>query len=122
MEVGASWGRWCRARGIRGGKPSPRYEDPAFRMVFARLVTHYWSHGCFLTDGQILAGMNHLAGIPALLIHGRHDISGPLGTAWALHRRWPGSRLVIVEDAGHGGGSFEDELTGALDSLAGLAR
>jgi proline iminopeptidase len=104
-----------------GWKPSPRYEDPAFRMVFARLVTHYWSHGCFLTDGQILAGMNHLAGIPAVLIHGRHDVSGPLGTAWALQRRWPGSRLVIVEDAGHGGGSFDDELSAALDSFAGLA-
>jgi len=29
----------------------------------------------FLTDGQILAGMNHLAGIPVVLIHGRHELS-----------------------------------------------
>lgn len=32
--------------------------------------------------------------------------------------RWPGSRLVVVDDAGHGGGSFRDELVAALDSLA----
>lgn len=101
-----------------GWTPNPRYEDPTFRMVFARLVTHYWSHGCFLTDGQILAGMDRLAGIPAVLIHGRHDVSGPLDTAWSLHRRWASSRLVVVDDAGHGGGSFADELTAALDSFA----
>lgn len=45
-----------------GWEPNPRYEDPTFRMVFARLVTRYWSHGCFLTDGQVLAGMDRLAG------------------------------------------------------------
>jgi proline iminopeptidase len=27
-----------------GHKPHPRYEDPAFRLGFARLVTHYWRH------------------------------------------------------------------------------
>jgi hypothetical protein len=47
-------------------------------MVFARLVTHYWSHGCFLADGQILAGMARLVGIPVTMIHGRYDVSSPL--------------------------------------------
>jgi proline iminopeptidase len=39
-------------------------------MVFARLVTHYWSHGCFLADGQILVGITRLVGIPTTMIHG----------------------------------------------------
>jgi proline iminopeptidase len=47
--------------------PSPRYADPAFRRIFARLVTHYWSHNCFLADGEVLAGMPRLAGIPGVL-------------------------------------------------------
>lgn len=102
-----------------GWAPDPRYADPAFRMVFARLVTHYWSHGCFLADGEVLAGMPRLAAIPAVLIHGRHDVSSPLGTAWALHRAWPGSRLRVLDRAGHGGGDFPGELTAALDSFAG---
>lgn len=89
-------------------------------MVFARLVTHYWSHGCFLADGQIRAGMQRLAGIPAMMIHGRYDVSGPLDTAWALHRAWPGSRLIVVDDAGHGGGSFTSELITALNSYRTL--
>jgi len=33
-------------------------------------------------------------------------------TAWALHRRWPGSKLVVVPDAGHA--AFEPGITKAL--------
>jgi proline iminopeptidase len=101
-----------------GWAPNPRYDDPTFRMVFARLVTHYWSHGCFLADGQLLDNMDRVAGIPAVLVHGRHDVSGPLETAWRLHRAWPASRLVVVDDAGHGGGSFAGALAQAVGSLS----
>jgi len=100
--------------------PDPRYADPDFRMVFSRLVTHYWSHGCYLADHQVLAGMPRLASIPAVLIHGRRDFSGPLDTALSLHSAWPRSRLVILDDAGHGGGGFPRELTAALDSFRDL--
>lgn len=106
---------------VPGWTPSPRYADPAFQMVFARLVTHYWSHGCFLADGQVLAGMKRLAGIPATMVHGRYDVSGPLDIPWALHQAWRGSRLVVLDDAGHGGGSFARELSTALDSFRILA-
>src|SRR5262249_18768291 len=27
-----------------GAPPNPRYEDPRFRLAFARIVTHYFSH------------------------------------------------------------------------------
>lgn len=103
-----------------GWAPNPRYEDPAFRLVFARLVTHYWSHGCFLADGQILAGMTRLAGIPAVMVHGRYDVSGPSDTAWGLHQAWPGSRLVLLDDAGHGGGGFGGQILASLDSFRAL--
>jgi proline iminopeptidase len=52
-----------------------------------------------------------------VLIHGRYDVSSPLGTAWQLHRTWPTSKLGVLDDAGHGGGSFTSELIGALDSF-----
>ena len=104
-----------------GWQPDARYADPAFRMVFARLVTHYWSHGCFLVDGQLLAGLDRLAEIPAVLVHGRYDVSSPLDTAWELHRNWPASRLVVVDDAGHGGGGFTSAFVGALNSVLDYA-
>ncbi|MFF1946032.1 prolyl aminopeptidase [Rhodococcus qingshengii] len=100
-------------------QPSTHY-DARVGSVFARLVTHYWSHGSFLIDGQVVAGMPRLAGIPATLIHGRFDISGPPDIAWTLHQAWPGSELKILDDAGHGGGSFDTELTAALDSFKGI--
>ncbi len=101
-----------------GWAPDPRYDDEVFRSVFARLVTHYWSHGCFLREDQIHNSMSRLSDIPAVLIHGRYDVSSPLDTAWRLHRAWPTSRLIILDDAGHGGGSFIRELVTALDSSA----
>jgi proline iminopeptidase len=82
-----------------------RYDDPEFRMVFARLVTHYWSNAAFLEDGQLLRNAGRLAGIPGVLITGRMDISGPSDVAWQLARAWPDAELVIVGDAGHGAGS-----------------
>ncbi len=81
-----------------------RYDDPRFRMCFARLVTRYWSNAAFLEDGQLLRDAHRLAGIPGMLIHGHLDISSPPDIAWLLVRAWPGSELVLVDDAGHGAG------------------
>ncbi|MFD5225483.1 prolyl aminopeptidase [Microbacterium sp. NPDC058342] len=84
--------------------PGPLHHDPRDQQNFALLVSHYWSNDCFLTGSQrILDRAPELAGIPGVLIHGRRDVSGPAGTAWELHRRWPGSSLHIAEDEGHGG-------------------
>lgn len=119
--------RWCEWEDthvslVPGWAPSPRYQDPTFRMMFARLVTHYWGNDHFLGENQLLDGMHRLAGIPAVLVHGRYDISGPLDTAWELSRRWDSSCLVVVEDAGHGGGSFTGELVEAISSVAETTR
>ncbi|MFP5022407.1 prolyl aminopeptidase [Pseudonocardia phyllosphaerae] len=119
---------WCRWEDTHvslapGHQPSPRYEDPDFRQVFARLVTHYWRHAAFLPDGQLLRDAPVLDGIPGVLIHGRYDVSGPLDIAWNLHRRWATSELHVIEDAGHGGTSgFDDAIVEALDRLARLPR
>lgn len=79
-----------------------RWDDPEYRHVFSTLVTHYWAHDAFL-DPPILERMEQLHDIPATLIHGRRDVSGPAVVAWRLHRNWPGSELIVVEDEGHGG-------------------
>jgi len=119
QEAAQAWCTWEDAHVslAPGWKPDPRYDDPTFRLVFARLVTHYWSHACFLADRQLLAGMERLAAVPGVLIHGRYDISSPPDTAWRLHQAWPGSRLVLL-DASHGGPGFAEAITEALDTLA----
>jgi proline iminopeptidase len=88
-------------------------------LVFATLVTHYWSHDGFLQNGkEILRQVSTIEHIPAVLIHGRRDISGPAITAWRLHQLWPASRLCIVESEGHGGPLSMEEMRLALDSFA----
>lgn len=85
-----------------GHRPDPRYDDPVFRMRFARLVTHYWRHAAWLEDGVLLREARRLAGVPGVLVHGRLDVSGPPDIAWHLAQTWPGCELVLVDDAGHG--------------------
>ncbi len=104
--------------------PDPRYRDARFRMCFARLVTHYWSHAAWLEDGELIRNAGKLAGIPGALVHGRLDVSGPPDIAWQLSQVWPGSSLTLVDDAGHGTGhpDVASALVGATDRFAGHQR
>lgn len=83
-------------------RPDPRFEDAAFRLGFARLVTHYWKNAAFLDDEQLIRNAAILNGIPGELIHGRYDVSSPLDTAWHLSKNWVTSQLRVLDDAGHG--------------------
>jgi proline iminopeptidase len=101
-----------------GWEPWLQNADTDFQLTFARLVTHYWSQRCFLDDDEVFLNLDRLAGIHAVLIHGRRDVSGPLDVAWRLHQGWPRSRLVVLEDAGHGGDSMSEALVAACDEAA----
>ncbi len=93
-----------------GIQPSKRYEDPRFRLRFARLVSHYWGNAGFLEEGVLAREAGKLAGIPGVLIVGRLDFSSPVETAWNMTQGWPDAELEIVEDAGHGAGAGVGEL------------
>ncbi|MGH6892843.1 MAG: prolyl aminopeptidase [Dongiaceae bacterium] len=101
--------------------PNPRYERPRFRLGFARLVTHYWRHNAWLEDGVLLSEANRLSGIRGILIHGRLDLGNPLITPWRLSRHWPGSELVIVDEAGHSvdDPGMSESIVAATDRFAG---
>lgn len=114
-----AWCAWDRLQGALDPRApaAPRWSDPRFRLGFARLVTHYWSNAGFLPDGALLAGCADLAGVPGILIHGRLDLGSPPITAWRVHRAWPGSRLEIVEGAGHGAEQMRARVAAAVDEL-----
>jgi proline iminopeptidase len=101
-----------------GGRPNPRYDDPRFRLGFARLVTHYWSHGAWLGEDELIQRADQLAGIPGVLVHGRLDVGGPLGAAWELAQAWRGSELVVVEGAGHTSAMLREHVVAATDRFA----
>lgn len=100
-----------------GHRPDPRYEDPAFRYLFARLVTHYWANAAFLPDGALRQGVARIAHLPAVLVTGRLDLSSPPDVAWELTRDWPNADLVLLDD-GHGGPTMSTVLVDALDRFA----
>jgi proline iminopeptidase len=102
-----------------GYAPNSRYNDPEFRLRFARLVTHYWQNAAFLEEDELIRNAATLNGIPGVLINGRFDVSSPLITAWRLSQRWTTSRLHVLNDAGHGGGNeFMPVVIGALNDFA----
>jgi proline iminopeptidase len=98
---------WCAwedaASPLPDGRPNPRYEDPEFRITFARIVTHYFHHHAWLQPDQLLLNAGCLSGIPGVLIHGRFDLGAPLDTPWALAQAWPEAELNVT-DNGHTGG------------------
>ncbi len=99
---------------------SPRFRDPAYALGFARLVTHYVRHNAWLDDGVVMRDARRLSGIPGILINGRFDFQAPIGTAYELHALWPGSDLVIVDDAGHAANQpgITEQLVRATDRFA----
>jgi proline iminopeptidase len=109
---------WPPAHGL-----SPRFRDPAFRMAFGRIVTHYVRNYAWLEDGSILRDAAALADIPGIMVNGRFDLQAPIGWAYDLKRAWPRAKLVIVDNAGHDAStaSITAELLRATNDLAGKA-
>jgi len=62
--------------------------------------------------------MDAIGQIPAILIHGRADVSGPVRIAREAHRRWPASWLRIIEGEENGGNAMVDEWGRALGNMA----
>ncbi|MFG2385531.1 alpha/beta fold hydrolase [Streptomyces avermitilis] len=94
------------------GKPGHHSDkaDDAL-MAFVRICAHYFAEGAWLEDGQLLRDAHRLAGIPAVLIHGRLDLGSPLKTAWELSKAWPDAELKVIDDSGHTGSpSMQDAI------------
>jgi proline iminopeptidase len=121
-DAARAWCEWedTHIATYSGYQHDPRYDDPSFRLAFARLVTHYWSHAHFLDDDQLLRDVGRVADIPAVLVNGRLDISSPPDFAWKLGRAWPAAELVLIENAGHGAGAREtvDAIVAATTRFA----
>ncbi len=83
-----------------GGQDRTELRDPV-RLAFARIENHYFVNGGFFDENQLLRKSSALHGIPGTIVQGRYDVVCPATSAWALHKAWPESKLVIVDDAGH---------------------
>lgn len=94
--------------------------DEAAAVAFARIENHYFSHGGWLEEGQLLRDAGTLRGIPAVIVQGRYDACTPPQTAWDLHRAWPEAQFEMIPDAGHAASEpgIVDALVRATDRFA----
>lgn len=99
-------------------------EPPAeYARAFARLENHYFYNAGFLDfDGQILAQLDRIAHIPAVIVQGRYDMICPPFSAYELAKAWPKARLRMVRRAGHALSepSITAELVLTMDSFETL--
>ncbi|WP_432253229.1 prolyl aminopeptidase [Streptomyces sp. HNM1019] len=106
VNAARAWCAWEDAVIAHEVLGSPGYysdkSDEAL-MAFVRICAHYFAHAGWLEDGQLLRDAHRLAGIPAVLIHGRLDLGSPLKSAWELSKAWPDAELKVIDDSGHTG-------------------
>lgn len=96
------------------------FGEPHVALAMARIEAHYFYHGCFMTENQLIENAECLKEIPITIVHGRYDIVCPIEQAFALHRAIPHAEFNIIRDAGHS--AFEpgitDNLVRATDHFA----
>ncbi len=98
---------------------APFYDDH-YAIAFARIENHYFVHGGWLEEGQLLRNAGQLRGIPGTIVHGRYDMPCPARTAYALHKAWPEADFHLIEGAGHAylEPGILDQLIRATDRFA----
>ncbi len=103
-KAAVAWSGWEGRTSSLRMDPSvvAKVESPEFAEAFARIECHYFVHkGFFERDGQLLDELPRITHLPVTIVQGRYDVVCPPKTAWELHKAWPGSKLILVPDAGH---------------------
>ncbi len=85
--------------------PSPEtvaaFTDDGMALGLARIEAHYFVNRLFLEEGALLAGVETIRDIPAVIVQGRYDMVCPTATADALHQAWPEADYQVIPEAGH---------------------
>ncbi|KAF7550656.1 hypothetical protein G7046_g7951 [Stylonectria norvegica] len=105
------WNRWALSLLSlkRGPDDYNELQDTEGCLTHAKLEAHYFVHGCWLEEDQLLKNIDRIKHIPGAIVSGRFDLITPPQTAWELHKLWPKSSIHFIEDAGHdatGPGTF----------------
>lgn len=123
LECAIAWSTW------EGGTitllPNPDYEahfgEDDYAIAFARIENHFFVHGGWMDEGQLLRDAHKLRDIPGVIVHGRYDMPCPAKYAWQLHKAWPKADFHLIEGAGHAylEPGILDQLIRATDRFAG---
>jgi proline iminopeptidase len=85
--------------------PSPEtvsyFANETVALGLARIEAHYFTHNIFLPENSLLAGIDRLRALPAVIVQGRYDAVCPIISADDLHCTWPEAEYIVVPAAGH---------------------
>jgi len=123
VEAAKAWSLWEGETITLLPDPShtEQHGEEDFALAFARIENHYFVHGGWLRERQLLDDAHMLKGIPGVIVHGRYDMPCPARYAWELHKAWPDAEFFLVEGAGHAYSEpgILDRLIYATDRFAG---
>lgn len=123
IEAALAWSQWEGQTITLLPEPSTSdvFGEDEFALAFARIENHYFTHGGWLDEGQLLRDAGKLKDIPGTIVHGRYDMPCPARFAWALHKAWPKADFHLIEGAGHAYSEpgILDQLIRATDRYAG---
>lgn len=121
LPAGVAWTTWEAATSnlIFSQELVDEFSDPEFALAFARIENHYFVNAGWLREGQLIAEVDRIRHIPAVIVQGRYDLPCPLVTADDLHRAWPETDYRVVL-AGHSAmePAIAAELVAATDRFA----
>lgn len=105
LSVVREWMRWEDAltqpgRSV-GEVPEPAGDEVQRLIDKYRLQAHYLLRECFLGEKRLLDCAARMHGLPTAILHGRLDLICKPEAAWRVHRTLHGSRLRLVDGAGH---------------------
>lgn len=124
LACARAWSMWegQTIRLLPDASNTAKHSNDDFSLAFARIENHYFMHGGWMEEGQLLRDTHKLADIPGVIVQGRYDVCTPAHTAWALHKAWPQAEFHLVGDAGHAFNEpgILDRLLQATDRFARL--
>jgi len=123
VEAARAWSLWEGETITLLPEPetSDKFGEDDFAIAFARIENHYFVHGGWMDEGQLLRDAHKLQDIDGTIVHGRYDMPCPAKYAWALHKAWPKADFRLIEGAGHAYSEpgILDALVAATDKYAG---
>jgi proline iminopeptidase len=111
LPAARSWSRFEGRRVYLLPQPDDGPND-ALDLGVGRLESHYMANLGFFSEDQLLRELGRIAHLPALIVQGRYDVICPPLAAHRLGQAWPGARLKMIADAGHG--ALERGIAAAL--------
>lgn len=123
LNAAKAWSMWegGTVKLLPDAEFTEEFGEDEFALAFARIENHYFVHGAWLEEGQLLRDAAKLHHIPGTIVHGRYDMPCPARYAYTLHKAWPTAEFYLIEAAGHAYSEpgILDRLIRATDQYAG---